>query len=82
LGYHKTGPEKGWLDPTEQLRRHIEYSRKRDHWARRAIALLEKGEDEAGMDAAEKAERWELRVKSLEPASGTSLRQNGPEFQL
>jgi hypothetical protein len=55
------------IDPSERLRRHMEYSRKRDYWARRAIALLEKGEDEAGMDAAEKAERWDLRVKSLEP---------------
>jgi hypothetical protein len=54
-------------DPSERLLRHIEYSRKRDHWARLAIALLEKGEDEAGMDAAEKAEIWDLRAKSLEP---------------
>lgn len=55
------------LDPTELLRRHIEYSAKRDKWARRAIDLLAKGEDEAGMDAADEAEYWDLKAKSLEP---------------
>jgi hypothetical protein len=54
------------MDPSERLRRHLEYSQKRDRWARRAIDLLEKGEEDAGMDAAEKAEYWALMAKSLE----------------
>jgi hypothetical protein len=54
-------------DLVERFRRHVEYSVKRDKWARRAIELLAKGKDEAGMDAAEKAEYWDLMAKSLEP---------------
>jgi hypothetical protein len=34
-------------DPTELLRRHIEYSAKRDKWAQRAIDLLAKGKRDA-----------------------------------
>jgi hypothetical protein len=55
------------LDPTELLRRHVEYSLKRDKWARRGIELLEQGKDDEGMDAAEKAEYWDLKARSLEP---------------
>jgi hypothetical protein len=55
------------MDATERLRRHIEACRKRDAWARRAIDLLQKGLEKAGMDAAEKAERWDLKANSLEP---------------
>jgi hypothetical protein len=55
------------IDLTERFRRHVEYSIKRDKYARRAIELLAKGKDEAGMDAAEKAEYWDLKAKSLEP---------------
>ena len=40
---------------------------KRDKWGRRAIELLAQGKDEAGMAAAEKAELWQVRAKSLEP---------------
>jgi hypothetical protein len=55
------------LDFLERFRRHVEYSVKRDRWARRAIELLEQGKDKVGMAAAEKAERWDLKAKSLEP---------------
>jgi hypothetical protein len=55
------------IDPTELLRRHIEYSLKRDKWARRGIALSEQGKRKAALDAAEKAEYWDLKAKSLEP---------------
>jgi hypothetical protein len=55
------------IDLVERFRRHVEYSVKRDKWARRAIDLLAKGKDEAGMDAAEKTEYWDLMAKSLEP---------------
>lgn len=54
-------------DLIERFRLHVEYSVKRDECARRAIALLEKGKDEAGLDAAEKAEYWDLKAKALEP---------------
>jgi hypothetical protein len=54
-------------DPTELLRRHVEYSAKRDKWAQRAIDLLAKGKVEAGMEAAEKAEYWALKARALEP---------------
>ena len=66
MGYQKKWTENRSIDVQERLRRHVEYSEKRDQWARRAIALLEKGRDEAGMDAAEKAEYWALMVISLE----------------
>lgn len=55
------------IDPSERLRLHVEYSAKRDSWAQRAIDLLAKGEEARGMDAAEKAEYWDLKAKSLEP---------------
>jgi hypothetical protein len=63
--YHLAMPKK--IDVVERLRLHVEWSTKRDDWARRAIDLLEKGDEHAGMDAAEKAEYWDLKVKSLEP---------------
>lgn len=52
------------IDPIKRLQRHIEYSMKRDTWAKRAIALFAKGKD--GMDAAERAQYWDLKAKSLE----------------
>lgn len=55
------------LDLIHRLQRHVEYSLKRDKWAKRAIDLLAKGKDKAGMEAAEKAEYWDLKAKSLEP---------------
>lgn len=55
------------IDLIERFRLHVEYSQKRDKWARRAIALLAKGNDAAGMAAAEKAEIWDLKAKALEP---------------
>jgi hypothetical protein len=55
------------MDVQERLRKHVEYSLKRDEWARRAIDLLAQGKDVEGMDAAEKAELWALRAKALEP---------------
>ncbi len=55
------------IDVVERLRLHVEYSAKRDNLARQAIALLAKGDDEAGMAAAEQAEYWDLKAKSLEP---------------
>lgn len=54
------------MDVIERLRKHVEYSTKRDTYARRAIELLKKGDDERGMAAAEKAQYWELKVKALE----------------
>ena len=55
------------VDLIERLRRHVEYSQKRDTYARRAIELLDAGKDKAGMAAAAKAEEWDLKAKSLEP---------------
>jgi hypothetical protein len=55
-----------FLDPTERLELHIEYSRKRDHWAQLAIDLLAKGDDEAGMAAADEARYWDIKAKTLE----------------
>lgn len=58
-------------DFIERFRRHVEYSIERDRWARPAIELLAKGKDKAGMAAARKAELWDRKVKSLEPAEET-----------
>lgn len=55
------------LDPTEQLKMHIEFSAQRDKLAKRAIDLLAEGNDEEGMEAASQAEFWDLKVRSLEP---------------
>lgn len=54
-------------DPTHRLKLHMTYSRKRDHWAQSAIDLLKEGNIEKGMEAAELAEYWDLKAKSLEP---------------
>lgn len=54
------------VDLIERLRRHVEFSLERDKWARRAIDLLAKGKDKAGMRAAAKAELFDLKAKSLE----------------
>lgn len=54
-------------DLIERFRRHVKYSVKRDECAKRAIELLAKGKDKAGLDAAEKAEWWDLKAKALEP---------------
>lgn len=51
----------------ELLRQHVEASARRDYFARRAIDLLALGEEEAGLDAADRAEFWDLRAKALEP---------------
>jgi hypothetical protein len=53
-------------DLIERFRLHVEYSIKRDKYARRAIDLLKKGKDKEGMIAAEQAELWDLKVKALE----------------
>lgn len=55
------------MDVQERLRRHVEASVKRDEYARRAIDLLAKGDEAAGMAAAEKAEEWALKAAALEP---------------
>jgi hypothetical protein len=55
-------------DFLERFRKHVEFSLERDKWARRALELLAKGKDKAGMAAARKAELWDHKVKSLEPA--------------
>lgn len=55
------------MDAQERLKLHAEASIERDAWAKRAIELLAQGKDEQGMDAAEKAELWDLKAKSLEP---------------
>lgn len=54
-------------DLIERFRKHVEYSIKRDQCARLAIELLAKGKDEAGLEAADEAELWDRRAKSLEP---------------
>lgn len=51
----------------ERHRRHVEASARRDYFARRAIDLLALGEEQAGFDAADRAEYWDLRAKALEP---------------
>jgi hypothetical protein len=80
LGQQKADQKRA-MDVTERLRRHIEACRKRDAWARRAIDLLGKGKEKAGLEAAEKAELWDLRAQSLaEPSRGarqTSLAPGG-----
>lgn len=53
------------IEVQERLRRHVEACAKRDAWARRAIALLKKGNEKAGLVAAEKAELWDLKASSL-----------------
>jgi hypothetical protein len=53
-------------DVIELHRRHVQASVKRDEYARRAIALLAEGKDEAGLDAAEQAEVWALRALMIE----------------
>jgi hypothetical protein len=65
---HQKRPRSKAIDVSELLRRHVEYSEKRDGWARRAIDLLAEGKDESGMDAAERAEYWALMARSLEPS--------------
>lgn len=55
------------IDLIKRFEKYVEYSMKRDEWARRAIDLFAKGKDAQGMAAAEKAERWDLKAKSLEP---------------
>jgi hypothetical protein len=55
------------MDVQERLRRHVEATLKRDEWARRAIDLLKKGNDKAGLAAAEKAELWDLKANALVP---------------
>jgi hypothetical protein len=52
----------------ERFHKHVQYSLERDKWAQSAIELLAKGKDKAGMAAARKAELWDRKVKSLEPA--------------
>jgi hypothetical protein len=55
------------VDFIERFRQHVEASIKRDEYARRAIDLLAKGKDKAGMAAAKKAKRWERKAKALLP---------------
>jgi hypothetical protein len=52
-------------DLIERFRQHIEYSIKRDEFARRAIELLKQGKHKAGMAAARKAEYWDAKAKAL-----------------
>lgn len=51
----------------ERLRLHVAASLERDKWAKRAIDLLAAGKERAGMAAAKKAEKWDAKVKALEP---------------
>jgi hypothetical protein len=57
------------MDVQERMRLHIEATRTRDTWARRALDLLDAGKERAARDAAVKAERWDARVKELEARS-------------
>jgi hypothetical protein len=56
-----------FLDPTERLKLHIEYSRKRDQCAQRGLDMSEAGKRDEAIEALEEAEYWELKAKSLEP---------------
>lgn len=67
------------MDVTERLRRHIEYKRERDIWARRAIKFLAEGDDEGAELATELAERWDLELKALEPDSGVTEISPSPD---
>lgn len=55
------------IEVTERLCQHVEASIKRDEWARRAIDLLAKGKEKAGLAAAAKAEQWERKANALLP---------------
>ena len=56
-----------FLDPTERLELHIEYSQKRDGWADRGLDLSEAGKRDEAIEALEEAEYWDLKAKCLEP---------------
>lgn len=55
------------MDAQERLHRHVAASIERDKWAKRAIELLAAGKTKAGIVAAKKAEKWDAKVKALEP---------------
>lgn len=55
------------MNAEERLNRHVAASIERDKWAKRAIDLLADGKVKAGMVAAKKAEKWDEKVKALEP---------------
>lgn len=55
------------MDAQERIRRHVAASLERDRLAKRAIELLAAGKVKAGMAAAKKAEKWDEKVKALEP---------------
>lgn len=57
------------MNAEERLHRHVAASIERDKWAKRAIDLLANGKTKAGMAAAAKAEKWDAKVKALEPKS-------------
>jgi hypothetical protein len=52
----------------ERIMRHVEASRERDEWAKKAIDLLAQGKETAGLAAAKKAEALDKKVKALEPS--------------
>jgi hypothetical protein len=54
-------------DLIERFRKCVDARIRRDEWAQRAIDLLAKGKDEAGMDAAAKAKYWDRKRKALLP---------------
>ena len=56
-----------FLDPTERLQLHIEYSQKRDGWADRGLDLSEAGKLDEAIEALEEAEYWDLKARCLEP---------------
>jgi hypothetical protein len=53
-------------DVLDRWRMHIEASRERDEWAKKAIDLLARGKQKEGMAASDKAHFWEAKAKSLE----------------
>lgn len=55
------------MDAQERLVSHVAASMERGRWAKRAIDLLAAGKVKAGMAAAKKAEKWDEKVKALEP---------------
>jgi hypothetical protein len=56
-----------FLDPTERLQLHLEYSQKRDGWADRGLDLSEAGKRDEAIEALDEARFWDLKARSLEP---------------
>ena len=58
-----------FLDLTERLQRHMEYSQKRDGWLDRGLGLdlKKKGGLKKAREALDEARYWDLKARCLEP---------------